>query len=65
MKLENKYLKCFSQEKSAQLQEAGFVFLYEKAGVYYHQNNEDLVIKFSNTNINILDNTKFSSWIGL
>jgi len=63
MKLKNKYIKCYSSDKSAQLQKAGFLFLYEQNGVYYHQNNEDLVVKFSKNEL--LKDTKFSSWIGL
>ena len=67
MNLQQKYIKCFSQKKSAQLQEAGFSFLFEKANVYYHNNNELLTVKFSdnkdNDNSNILKDTKYSSWI--
>lgn len=61
--IKNKYIKCFTEEKSAELQEAGFLFLYEKAGVYYHQNNEELVVKFSKDEL--LKDIKFSKWINL
>ena len=64
MKLKhNKYIRCFDEIKSAQLQEAGFLFLFEQNGVYFHKNNDDLTVKFSNTEI--LEDIKFSSWIGL
>lgn len=64
MKLKNRYIKCFSKVKSEQLQEIGYKFLYEANGVYYHENNEQ-VIKFSDNNSNILKGTKYSSWIPL
>jgi hypothetical protein len=63
MKLENKYLKCFDKNKSDTLNQSGFEFLFQKNGVYYHKNNENIVAKFSNTDI--LKDTKFSTWIGL
>jgi len=67
MKLDKKYIKCFNQKKSAELQEAGFSFLFEQAGVYYHKNDEQTVSKFSsdNDNSNILKDTKYSAWIPL
>jgi hypothetical protein len=61
--LEQKYLKCFSQEKSDQLQKTGYEFLYERNGVFYHKNNKNLSIKFSNTDV--LTDTKFSCFIGV
>jgi hypothetical protein len=47
IRLDYKYLKAFSKEKSEALSEAGYEFLYESAGVYYHRQNKDLVAKFS------------------
>jgi len=61
MNLQQKYIKCFSQKKSAELSEAGFCFLFEKGNVYYHENNEQ-VIKFSD-NKNLLKDTKYSLYI--
>jgi hypothetical protein len=58
MKIKQKYIKCFSQEKSQKLNNVGYQFLYEQNGVYYHQNNENLTVKFSNTDI--LEDTKYS-----
>ena len=63
MNLEKKYIKCFTQKKSAELSEAGFLFLFEKGNVYYHLNNEQ-VIKFSD-NKNLLKDTKYSMYIPL
>jgi len=65
MKINKKYIKCFNQKKSAELTEAGFSFLFEQAGVFYHINNEFLIAKFSDDNSNILKGTKYSSWIPL
>ncbi len=61
MKLDKKYIKCFNQKKSAELNEAGFSFLFEQAGVYYHENNQQST-KFSD-NKSILKDTKYSSYI--
>lgn len=61
MKLKYKYLKCFSQEKSTQLSQIGYLFLYEQNGVYYHQNNEEITINFSNNKV--LDDVKFSTTV--
>jgi hypothetical protein len=63
MKLKNKYLKCFDEVKKNQLIECGYKYLYTSNGVFYFEENQDLTIKFSKSNI--LQNTKFSSWIGL
>lgn len=63
MKLDKKYIKCFTQKKSTELNEVGFSFLFEKANVYYHLNNEQ-VIKFSD-NKDLLKDTKFSTYIPL
>ncbi len=65
MNLQQKYIKCFTQKKSAELSEAGFSFLFEKAGVYYHSNNEQIVKNFTDDNYQILNNTKYSSYIPL
>lgn len=66
MNLKHKYIKCFSEEKLEELKLAGYKYLYENNGVYYFENNQDLTVKFSsNSNCNILQNTKLSSWIGL
>lgn len=61
MKLKNKYLKCFSKEKSESLILLGYKFLYEQNGVYYHENNEEITIKFSNSDT--LKDIKFSTTI--
>jgi len=58
----NKYIKCFTQQKSAELSEVGFPFLFEKAGVYYHENNEQVIVKFSDDK-NLLKDTKYSLYI--
>lgn len=63
MKLKQKYIKCFTHEKSAELKLVGYKYLYESDGIFYFEDNQDLTIKFSN--INILKDTKSSSWIGL
>jgi len=62
MNINKKYIKCFTQKKSAELQEAGFSFLFEKAGVFYHLNNEQVIAKFSDDK-SILKDTKYSSYI--
>jgi len=61
MKLQNKYLKCFSQEKFKQLKNAGFLFLYEQNGIYYFENNDKLIKQFSKDNL--FENTKSSMTI--
>lgn len=63
MNIKNKYVKCFNQQKSAELQEAGFSFLFMKAGVWYHENNEQIV-NFSDDK-SILKDTKYCSYIPL
>jgi hypothetical protein len=63
MKLENKYIKCFSIKKKNQLLDAGYKYLYMNNGTYYFENNQNLTIKFSDSDI--LKDTKFSMWIGL
>lgn len=63
MRLKNKYIKCFSQEKSEELKRAGYKYLYEDGGVFYFENNSDLTVKFSESNL--LKDTKLSMWIGL
>ena len=61
MQLKNKYIKCFSQDKSNELKNAGFVFLYERNGVYYFENNSNLCKQFSKNDL--LKNTKTSMTI--
>ena len=61
MQLKNKYMKCFSKDKSIELQNAGFVFLYESNGVYYFENNSNLCKQFSNNDL--LKDTKTSMTI--
>lgn len=63
MNINKKYIKCFTQQKSAELEQAGFSFLFEKAGVYYHECNEQIV-KFCD-NKDLLKDTKYSSYIPL
>lgn len=63
MKLKQKYVHCFDLEKSETLNEAGYDFLYEKDGIYYHLNNEDITVKFSDDDI--LKDCKLSTWIAL
>ena len=58
MELKQKYLKCFTLEKSEQLKILGYIYLYEQNGVYYHQNNESLFVKYGNTDV--LKDTKYS-----
>lgn len=58
MILQPKYIKAFSQEKSNQLSIAGYEFLYEQNGVYYHKKLEQTEAKFSNDDL--FKNTKFS-----
>ncbi len=64
MKLKNKYIKAFSEEKSEQLKNAGYKYLYEKNGVYYFEDCDQLNAKFSN-NSDILKDTKTSMWINI
>jgi len=47
--MKDMYIKCFSQEKSDELESKGFEFLYDKNGIWYLKNNEKLSksIKFS------------------
>ena len=40
--MKDTYLKCFSQEKSDELESQGFEFMYEKSGIFYFKNNERL-----------------------
>jgi hypothetical protein len=61
MNIKSKYIKCFSKDKSNQLKNAGFIFLYERNGVYYFENNINLYKKFSNNDL--LKNTKLSKTI--
>ena len=61
MKLQNRYLKCFSKEKFQQLKDVGFLFLYEQNGVYYFENNDKLIKQFSKDNL--FENTKSSMTI--
>jgi hypothetical protein len=63
MKLIKRYIKCYSEEKSEELKLAGYRYLYQDNGVYFFENNKDLSVKFSNSDI--LKDIKFSSWIGL
>jgi len=51
MKLEEKYIKCFSEEKKEQLVKSGYEFLYEQHEVYYFKNNKKIEAKFSNQEI--------------
>lgn len=61
MIIKNKYIKAFSKEKSDQLLNVGYEFLYEQHGVYYHQNNSDITAKFSNSDL--LQDIKFSTTV--
>ena len=61
MKLNKRYIKAFSKSKSEELINVGYKFLFEANGVYYHENNEQ-IIKFSD-NKNLLNGTKYSSFI--
>ena len=63
MKLNKRYIKAFSKIKSEELIEIGYKFLYEANGVWYHENNEQ-VIKFSD-NKSLLNGTKYSSFISI
>jgi len=65
MNINQKYIKCFNQKKSAELIKAGFSFLFEKSGVYYHSNNEQIIKNFSDNDFQVLNNTKYSSYIPL
>lgn len=56
MKLESKYIKCFSNEKAESLKYVGYKFLYEQNGVYYFENNPQLTVKFSTSDL--LNDTK-------
>jgi hypothetical protein len=51
IKLQPKYIKAFSQDKSEQLITAGYEFLFEQHGVYYFKNNSKLKENFSNQEI--------------
>ena len=64
MNLTNKYIKCFSLKKKEELENAGFSFLFQKAGVWYFKNQEHSVSKFSD-NKNILQGCKYSTYIPL
>lgn len=59
MKLQNKYIKCFTKEKFECLKEAGYTFLYEQNGVYYFESQN--AIKFNNSDL--LKDTKFSTTV--
>lgn len=61
MKLNKRYIKAFSKNKSEELIEYGYKFLFEANGIYWFENNEQ-VIKFSD-NKNLLNGTKYSSFI--
>ena len=61
MRLNKRYIKAFSKSKSEELQEVGYKFLFESNGVYYHENNEQ-IIKFSDDK-SILKDTKYSIYI--
>jgi hypothetical protein len=61
MKIDKKYIKAFTQEKSDQLQETGYKYLYESNGIFYFEDNKSLSKNFSNTDI--LSGTKFTTWI--
>lgn len=63
MQLKQKYLKCFNSDKAEQLRQVGYTYLYEKNGVYYFQNNENLTIKFSSNDV--LNGVKQSMTINL
>jgi hypothetical protein len=63
MQLKQKYLKCFTNDKAEQLKQLGYTYLYDKNGVYYFQNNENLTIKFSDNDI--LNGVKQSMTINL
>jgi hypothetical protein len=63
MKLNRKYIKAFSEEKAEQLKQAGYKHLFEKNGVYFFEENYDITVKFSNSNL--LNDTKSSMWINI
>lgn len=65
MKFNNKrYIKCFTKEKSDELIEVGYKYLYESNGVFYFEDNQNITVKFSD-NKNLLKGTKYSSFIPL
>lgn len=57
-KLQPKYIKAFSQEKSDELSSVGCEFLYQQNGVYYHRKPKQFEEKFSNSDL--FKDTKFS-----
>ena len=61
MNIKNKYVKCFTKEKSDELAIYGFPFLFKRAGVYYHEMSEQ-TLKFSD-NKNLLKGVKYSNFI--
>ncbi len=63
MEFKNKYIKCFSKEKSEELKRIGYIFLHESNGVFWFEENNKITLNFSNSDI--LKDVKFSSWINL
>jgi len=59
-----KYIKCFSQEKSDSLSKLGFTFLFEKQGVFWFENSFEKIENFS-SNEEILKDTKITNTINL
>ena len=56
-----KYIKCFSNEEANKLKNTGFHFLYERDGIFYFENNQNLINNFEKENT--IKNVKFSSTI--
>jgi hypothetical protein len=56
-----KYIKCFSNKDYNKLINKGFCFLYEKDGIFYFENNQELITKFSKDDL--MNNIKFSQTI--
>ena len=46
-----KIIKCFSEEKSQELEKHGFKKLYSQNGVFYFEFNEKLSVKFSDNEL--------------
>lgn len=65
MQIKNRYIKCFSVSKKKQLEEAGFLYLFEKNGVYWFENNYNEISKFNNSDNNkdLLNGVKYSIYI--
>lgn len=53
-----KFIKCFTDEELIELKKLGFSYLYTQNGIHYLENNKELIVKFSNTNL--FENIKFT-----